>query len=727
MAMAALDQKTDRPDTAGFLEPGTTCWRVAPADRAALLIDGAAYYGALRSAILKARRSITILGWDIDSRARLCPPAGAGTGPEAADAPATLGELLAHVVALRPRLEIRLLLWNYSILYAAEREPLQSLTLDWNTPRQVQVCFDDVLPLGASHHQKVAVIDDKVAFCGGLDVTSRRWDTPAHEPCNPDRVDPRGAAYPPFHDVQMVVDGEAAQALGELARERWTRATGRIPPAPDRHKADRTAVDPWPDGVVPDFGRVEIGIARTLAPFADQPAVREVEELCLRSIARARRTIYIENQYLSADRVADALCRRLAAEPSLAVVIVAPKEPKGWLEARSMGAGRARFRRCLDDAGVADRVRLVHPFIADGDRAVPIMVHAKLMIVDDDLLRVGSANLNNRSMGFDSECDLAIEARGAADRRTIAGLRDRLLAEHLGVEPAAVAAASGRHGSLIAAIDHLRRPDRGLAPIADEDAFDDEISRTIRPLADPERPVDADALKEGIYGSAPARSRFGRIARLAAVAGALLALVLLWQVTPLADLADPVRLAPRLDAVAGEVWAPFALVAAYVIGGFLVFPVTVLIALTAITFGLWPGLAYASAGALLSAAATFQAGQLLGRGWLGGLMGPRTAKVSRQLARQGILSILVLRLAPVAPFTLVNLVAGASRVRFRDYMIGTVMGMAPGLILMTALGDRLRRVWEDPSWGQIMMLILVAALWLGLSVALQRVVSRRRR
>ena len=722
--MAALDQKTGRPDTAGFLEPGTTCWRVAAADRAALLIDGAAYYGALRSAILKARRSIFIVGWDIDSRARLC----LTSSTDAAEAPATLGELLAHVVKLRPRLEIRLLLWNYSILYAAEREPLQSLTLDWNTPRQVQVCFDDVLPLGASHHQKVAVIDDSVAFCGGLDVTSRRWDTSAHAPHNPDRVDPRGLAYRPFHDVQMVVDGEAAQALGALARERWTRATGRVPPsAPDRHKADIAAIDPWPDGVVPDFGRVEIGIARTLAPFADQPAVREVEELCLRSIALARRTIYIENQYLSAERVADALCRRLVAEPFLEVVIVAPKEPKGWLEAKSMGAGRARFRRCLADAGVTDRVRLLHPFVADGDSAVPVMVHAKLMIVDDDLLRVGSANLNNRSMGFDSECDVAIEASGPPDRRTIAGLRNRLLGEHLGVDPATVAAISDRHGSLIAAIEHLRRPDRGLASIPAEDAFDDEISRTIRPLADPERPVDADALKEGIYGSAPARSRFGRIARLAAVAGVLLALMLLWQVTPLADLADPVRLAPRLDAVAGEIWAPFALVAAYVVGGFLVFPVTVLIALTAITFGLWPGLAYAATGALLSAAATFQAGQLLGRGWLGGLMGPRTAKVSRQLARQGILSILVLRLAPVAPFTLVNLVAGASRVRFRDYMIGTVMGMAPGLILMTALGDRLRRVWEDPSWGQVLLLVLVAALWLGLSVVLQRVVSRRRR
>lgn len=724
MAMAALEHTSPAVDTARFLEPGRTCWRLARAERAAVLIDGDSYFGALRSAILKARHSIFILGWDIDSRARLC-AAGAADADDPG-APDALGALLAHVVLRRPELQARLLLWNYSILYAGEREPLQSLTLGWATPPQIELRFDDALPFGASHHQKIVVIDDRIAFCGGMDVTSRRWDTSAHDPRNPDRVDPRGVAYRPFHDIQMVVDGEAARTLSELVRYRWKRAASWVelpPPCPPRVAEEP---DAWPSGVAPHFTKIDIGIARTFSAFGEAPAVREVEELYLRSIAAARRHIYIENQYLTSDSVADTLCRKLREEPRLEVVVVAPKDPKGWLEARSMWFGRARFRRCLTEAGVFDRVRLLHPFVRDGEERVPVMVHAKVMIVDDRFLRVGSSNLNNRSMGLDSECDLGIEAHNAAERRAIAALRDRLLGEHLGVAPAAVSEGLRRHGSLRAVVDTLRSARRGLAVIDDEDIYDDEIGRTINPIADPERPIEATELAEGMFGSSPRRRRFGPAARLFAGIAVVVGLVLAWQVTPLAELADPAVLGPRLDAVAEEPWAPFALVAAFVLGGLIVFPLTVLIAVTAIAFGPFEGMAYAAIGSLLSAAVTHQIGRFGGRRWLASLMGPRIERVRRRFAKQGILSIVILRMVPVAPFTLVNLLAGASDIRFRDYLAGTALGLAPGIVMMTTLGDRLRRVWEDPSWIQAGILLGVLVIWLGVTIAIQRAVSRHR-
>lgn len=721
--MTAPLPDSGRNGPARFLAPGDTCWRVEPAERAALLIDGADYFAALRSAMLKARRSIFIIGWDIDSRAPLRAAPGGGVPNDDPEAPERLGELLEHVAARRPEINVRLLLWNYSILYAVERELLPALSLGWQTPPQVAFCFDDRLPLGASHHQKLAVIDDAVAFCGGIDLTSRRWDRSAHDPDDPDRVDPAGKRYPPFHDMQMVVDGAAARALGELARERWCRAS--TVPAPP--VADVAGGDPWPTGVAADFEGIGVGIARTLPALDDREAVREVEALYLRAIAMARKRIYVENQYLTTDRIAEALCARLRDRPELEVVIVGPEQPKGWLEAKTMGAGRLRFRRCLEAANVFDRVRMMYPFVGAGSRRTTVMVHAKAMIVDDDLLRVGSANLNNRSMGFDSECDLAIEARDDADRRVIAGLRDRMLAEHLGVEPADVAAAMRERGSLLAIVDTLGRADRGLAPIRDSEGFDTELGRTITPLADPEQPIEPDALMGGVSGVAPARRRFGRMAAVAVAAGLLAGLALLWQFTPLADLLAPERLAPQLDSLAGSAWAPLAVMAAFVIGGFVVFPVTVLIALTAMTFGPWQGFIYAAAGALLSAAATHQAGRLVRRRWLRGLMGPRIERVSQRLGKQGVISVVLLRVVPVAPFTFVNLVAGASQIRFRDYMLGTVLGMAPGIVLMTALGDRLRNVWQDPTWAEIGLLAAVIAVWIGVSLALQRAVSRRRR
>ena len=171
-----------------ILRPGETCWRVETANRAAVLVDGAAYFGALRSSLLKATRSVFIIGWDIDSRVRVV----GGSGACDDGAPEQLKALLTHMSNRRPDLSIHVLLWDYSVLYALDREPLPNLNLGWMTPPGIHVCLDDVLPLGSCHHQKIVVVDDAVAFCGGLDLAVGRWDTSEHRPRHPVRVDPAG-------------------------------------------------------------------------------------------------------------------------------------------------------------------------------------------------------------------------------------------------------------------------------------------------------------------------------------------------------------------------------------------------------------------------------------------------------------------------------------------------------------------------------------------------------
>ena len=95
--------------------------------------------------------------------------------------------------------------------------------------------LDDAHPFSGSHHEKIVVVDDTVAFAGGVDLAIRRWDRPAHDARDPARVDPDGVPYLPMHDVHMIVDGDAAAALGERARARWQRATGQAPPPPNGH------------------------------------------------------------------------------------------------------------------------------------------------------------------------------------------------------------------------------------------------------------------------------------------------------------------------------------------------------------------------------------------------------------------------------------------------------------------------------------------------------------
>src|ERR1044072_6566820 len=475
----------------GLFETGHNAWRIERAGRAAVLIDAGAFFGAVRSALLQGRRSVFIVGWDLDSRPRLV-----GEDCAAADGwPVTLREFLVRVVRVRlarsrPKLTVHRPTWDSGVIYALEPEPFPSLKLGWNTPSRIRFRLDNALPVGASHHQKIIVVDDAVAFSGGLDLTIRRWDTSQHEIDNPQRRDPAGQPYRPFHDVQMAVDGAAARALADIAHARWARVSGeRIPVQPEG--------SPWPEGT-PDFTDAEIAIARTLPEYEDQQEVREVEALFCDMIARAEHAIYIENQFLTCTVIAKALVKRLKQRPELEVVMIAPHTPDTWLESHTMRNGRIRFWRTLQEAGVGDRVRIVCPQVGDGERVTYTMVHSKVMIIDDRLLRIGSANLNRRSMGTDSECDLALEARNDAECAAIRAVRARLLADHCGVT--AAQAAQALSGSLVRAADTLSGRGHRLVPIDDGEPDNGELAEYIEGIADPERPIQSKEVLASLLG-----------------------------------------------------------------------------------------------------------------------------------------------------------------------------------------------------------------------------------
>lgn len=690
-----------------MFQPGRNAWRVEPADRAAMLIDAGAFFGAVREALLQAQRHVFIIGWDLDSRTRLV-----GDDCAANDGwPITLREFLIRLIRARPDLTVHLLAWDFAVLYALEREPFPSLKLGWNTPARLRFRLDNSLPLGASHHQKIIVVDDAVAFSGGLDLTIRRWDNSEHCAVHPSRVDPAGQPYRPFHDVQFVVDGEAARALGELARERWARASGeQIPLEP--------VGSPWPASVVPDFTGARIAIARTLPAHEERHEVREVETLFYDMIACAKEAIYIENQFLTCASIAKALARQLQAEPKLEAVIVAPHRHESWLESHVMRSGRIRFRRILHEAGVGDRVRLLHPEVCDGDHMTDVMVHSKVMIVDDRLLRIGSANLNNRSMGTDSECDLALEAHGENDRAIIRHIRARLIGDHCGVAAEAVSADLAAHGSLIRAAESLSGRGHRLRPIEDGEPDHGDLAEYIEGLADPERPIQSKELVSRLFAERIPR-RVPPLLKVGAIAAAFVGLTVAWQFPPLSEIARPDHVGPMLRALAQEQWAPLLVIGVYLAGGLIGFPVLLLIAATAATFGPATGLLYATAGSLASAIVTYAVGAALGRDSLRQLLGPRLKRVQRRIVSGGVLAISAIRLIPIAPFTVVNLVAGASEIRLGAYIAGTIIGMAPGLLVMSALGHQFVRILSEPKPIEFAMLVGVVLLWIAVAGSVQ--------
>jgi len=447
-----------------LLRPGETCWRRASADRASVLIDSAAYFAAAKSAMAKAKVSIHLLGWAFDPLTQLEPDAQGG-GP----VDDQIGGFLKDLAQGRPGLDVRVLIWKSALPIAASQHffPHRARACFRNTP--VTFRLDAAVPLGACHHQKVLVIDDRVAFCGGGDITTDRWDTPQHLDDDTRRRMPFGGVHDPRHEVMMCVEGEAAQALGELFRRRWRRATG-ADLTENSVRADSSSQSPWPDGVPAQFTGVTVGIARTEPAWRRYPEVRESEALHLASIAAAKRSIYLENQYVASPVIGEALAARLEEADGPEIVIVSTEHSPSWFDRMTMDKTRSALLKRLQ---AADKWGRFHAYCPETKAGRTIIVHCKATVIDDDLLRVGSTNLNMRSAGFDSECDLAIEAEagpaGSATRAAIAAHRTRTLAHFLGRTPAEVDSAVARTGSLAAAVEALdsgpQRRLRRLGPV----------------------------------------------------------------------------------------------------------------------------------------------------------------------------------------------------------------------------------------------------------------------
>jgi phosphatidylserine/phosphatidylglycerophosphate/cardiolipin synthase-like enzyme/uncharacterized membrane protein YdjX (TVP38/TMEM64 family) len=698
--------------SAGLFVPGQNCWRVARAHRVAWLIDAEAYFHAFREACKRATRSIFILAWDIDSRVALTPGAPDDGWPQA------LGEFLDAVVRRRPGLRAYVLDWDYVMLYQTDRELLPAYALGRRTHRRLRFELDGEHPVGGSHHQKVVVIDDSLAFVGGLDLTNSRWDTQDHTPGDARRRGPSGDPCQPFHDVQMMVDGAAAAALGLLVRERWRRATGRIPAA--RRQA---RIDPWPLHVAPEITDVDVAIARTEPRYLDRPQVQEVKRLYLDSIAAARRSIYIENQYLTAPAIVDALAQRLREPDGPEVVALSRLKGGGWLEESTMTVLRAQMMQVLREADRHGRLRLLYPH-REGLGEQCINLHAKLMVVDERVLRVGSANLNNRSMGYDTECDLAIEADTPRVAHAIARFRNQLLAEHLGTDVDTVARTLAAHGgSLIACVESLGTPHRHLRPLTNEgipDALPFDPA-----LIDPERPVQPDVLAAQFVP----RHAQPRVSRRLLAGGALIvalaALGLAWRYSPLGDWLQVGHLAAIAETLRSAPGAPVMVVGAYALASLLAVPITLLIVATALVFGPLTAFLYALCGGLAGAALGFTVGRLLGRDLVRRLAGRRLNVLSRRLAKRGLLAVVAVRILPVAPFTVVNLVAGASHIRFRDFALGTVIGLLPGVTGITLFSDRVIAAARQPSALTVATLAAVVAGIVCVTWLLRRLLQRR--
>jgi phosphatidylserine/phosphatidylglycerophosphate/cardiolipin synthase-like enzyme len=471
-----------------------------------VVVDAADYFNCMQQAMLKARQRVLMIGWDFDTRIHLSRGRRWWEKGIKRTYPSRLGSFIPWLARHNPKLEVRILKWRLGVLQFASRGAMMLDLARWWPHKRIDFKFDTAHPVGCSHHQKIVVIDREFAVCGGIDMTTRRWDTREHLTADRRRKGPDNALHGPWHDATMMMEGEIGEALEELGRARWVRAGGK--PLTPSEKTEHSA---WPEGLAADFEDVEIGIARTRAKYDGLRKVDEIERLFLQQIAQAKHFIYSENQYFASRTIAEAMAVRLSEPNPPEIVIVHPKSADGWIESKAMDPARARLLEAVRALDTQDRFHLYVPYTDE----TPIYVHAKITIVDDRILRIGSANFNNRSMGLDSECDVFIDCARPGNEHCstrIRELRHSLLAEHCGLAEEEVGPLIEQHGSMagmIASLGVERR--RTLRPYHPDPLTDLERGLADRTVLDPEEPAELFAItppERGLFrrGSLLARS-----------------------------------------------------------------------------------------------------------------------------------------------------------------------------------------------------------------------------
>ncbi len=692
--------------TDGIFELERNCCAITHADRVACIVDAQAYFAAFVQAARLAQQSIVILAWDFNSRTPLAfDDDGSPT--------LLLGDFLNDLVRRRRGLHIHVLDWDYPMIFGTDREFSPVYGMSWKPHRRVHFRYDGTHPTGGSHHQKIVTIDGKLAFVGGLDLTAKRWDTPSHRPDDARRqVD--GSPYPPFHDVMIAVDGKAAAAIDTIARRRWQKATG------EALKEPHAQGERWPEELSPQFSDAHIGVACTAPESEENKGVRDIEQLYLDMIARARDYIYIENQYFTAPRIGDALAARLAEPEGPEIVLVTRLLSHGWLEEMTMHVLRTRLIKTLRDADHANRFEVYYPHVDGLTEGTCVDVHSKLMIVDDQWLRIGSSNISNRSMGMDTECDVVVEARGNEEqRRAIRDFRDTMVAEHAGVELAQVRAAVEREGGLLAAINTMGTPARKLEPLGTLPEYSDSLIDAVS-ISDPERPVSLDVLVGEFETGPEPKKRRMPWRKIGIGLAIVLALSLAWKYTALSEWVSVANATEWASQYAQYWWAPILLIFLYTPASVVMFPRPIITLTAVFVFGAWPGIAYAMTGVLLAVTVHYYAGRQFKRDTVRRFAGGRLNRITDVLRRYGAVAMTAVRLVPIAPFFVPGLVAGAIRLKLWQALLGTFLGMLPGAIATVVFAEEMRAALEEGGQINYAMLAGVAVMFAAIIYGVRR-------
>jgi len=485
-----------------ILKPGSNCMGIYQTSETGVLVDACDYYRAFYQTASQARRFLLLAGWQFDSEVRLL----RGEEHNAADDDVRFLNFLENLCERRPGLEIYILAWDFSAVFSLEREWFQDIIFNWSTNRRMHFRFDSVHAPGATHHQKFVIVDGMIAFVGGMDICSSRWDDRRHLQENPQRVDTDGTRYGSYHDIQSYHTGPAVQVLIDLFSKRWLDSGAtelKLPDAPALPITfDAAQAFPMPTH--------QVAVSRTQARTAQtgRREIHEIRHLFIDAIMSAEKLIYLENQYFSSQIIYWSLIARMASpdRTRIQIIMILP-DRLPFTEELFLGLPQVKMLHSLQQVAqkTGHTFSVYSTALVDHGTRKMTFIHSKLLLVDDRFLTVGSANATNRSMGLDTELNVSWEAADSElDSELVPGirrLRASLLAEHAGLYGSGDEHGFEQIAGLSSRLDCLAEAKEArLCRYEPDPALEkSDWTEALEPVArvvDPEKPVDSEFIFE---------------------------------------------------------------------------------------------------------------------------------------------------------------------------------------------------------------------------------------
>ncbi|MFW5693835.1 MAG: VTT domain-containing protein [Alkalispirochaeta sp.] len=679
------------------------------ATQLSLLTSSAEYFAAVQYGIHHAARRILIVGWSIDDRIRLV-----------RDAPdQSLGELLVNRARENRNLHIQIRIWEAPAVFGADQHITTWFETQCAELENLDLVRVPAASAFAARHEKYIIIDDRVAWLGGIDLSHNRWDMADHRVDNPHRANPDGERYVPYHDTHLMFSGPAVRALFRVAvldgliQDDWKPA----------------AATPWPPDRFVDLHDQELFLSCTRSyPDGSHEDERQILHLYRDLVHAAEERIFIENQYFSSNEITEAVMSRLQEPQGPEVIVIMSRELPDTLGRMTMGVNSTLHLARLIEHDRYRRLGIFYPVSAD-DGATNVKVHSKTMVVDGKLFTLGSANISRRSFSLDSELNATVQGGESSGETAGSVLEDRLLAQHTGLSVEAWRVEVQRcGGSRLAAIHERISQWDGLIDGRDHVIADAprHVPQEILDRFDMDQPPPQETVFQRTIRSNPWEiiTRTKRV--WASVLGAIAVIGLLFY-------------AAQIDFDIQEILQRIADInSRYPIVGVLLtiasFWLTMLVFVTIVVpivffsalHGPVLGMVYSTVGIFSGAFIFYAIGRALHTAsWPDRYHAVRLAK--EQLARikpYGLWAVAISRMVPSGPFLVVNLVTGLLGFSPVQFFAGSAVGLLPGIVAFSVFGEVVRNVFTDPSIMSTIWFVVFVVAYSGAVRALLLMVQR---